>query len=111
MPETGYLRAASNKQEECMRRLGLWMAALLLLVCVPAGFAQGKKKADDRRSVQGVVSAADDTPVKGAVVQLKNTKTLQIRSFITQENGSYYFHELSPDVEFELTAEDQKAGT
>ena len=93
-----------------MRRFSLWMTELLLLVCVPASFAQGKKKADPTRSVQGVVSAQNDSPVKGAVVQLKNTKTLQIRSFITPENGSYYFHELNPDVEYELTAEDQKAG-
>ena len=95
-----------------MGRFGTMIAVLVLLACVPAGFAQGgKKKADPTRSVQGLVSAPDDTGVKGAVVQLKNTKTLQIRSFITQDNGSYYFHELNPDVEYELTAQDQKTGT
>lgn len=83
----------------------------LVLLIAPAGFAQGKKKADPTRSVQGTVTMADETSVKGAVVQLKNLKTLQIRSFITQENGAYYFHELNPDVEYELTAEDQKSGT
>jgi hypothetical protein len=93
-----------------MRKFGTLMV-FLLLACVPAALAQGKKKADPTRSVQGSVSAADESAVKGAIVQLKNTKTLQIRSFITQENGSYYFHELSPDVEYELTAQDQKAGT
>ena len=40
-------------------------------------------------------------------MQLKNTKTFQIRSFITQEHGSYYFHGLSPDVDYELKAEFQ----
>ena len=30
-------------------------------------------------------------PVANAVVQLKNTKTLQIRSFITQGDGNYHF--------------------
>ena len=95
-----------------MFRLGMTTAAaLLLLVCAQAGFAQGKKKADPTRSVQGTVSTADDTGVKGAIVQLKNTKTLQIRSFITQDHGAYYFHELNPDVEYELSAEDQKSGT
>jgi len=95
-----------------MFRLGAVAAVAVVLVFASSGYAQGnKKKADPTRSVQGVVSGADDSVVKGAIVQLKNTKTLQIRSFITQENGAYYFHELNPDVEYELTAEDQKSGT
>jgi hypothetical protein len=43
--------------------------------------------------------------VNGAVVQLKNTKTLQIRSFITRDNGAYYFHGLSTDVDYEIRAD------
>ncbi|MBV8731449.1 MAG: carboxypeptidase regulatory-like domain-containing protein [Acidobacteriia bacterium] len=84
------------------------LVALVLLVSASALF--GQKKKDDQgntRSVQGEVTAQDDSPVAGAVVQLKNTKTLQIRSFITKENGSYYFNGLSPDVDYELRAESQ----
>lgn len=92
-----------------------WICALLaaLLLCCAVGTAQQKKPKKGEaqsRSVQGVVSAADDKPVTGAVVQLKNTKTLQIRSFITKENGAYYFHELSPDIDYELTATDKSSG-
>ena len=83
----------------------LWsMLLLALLICAADGFAQKKKGEDQTRSVQGVVAAADETPVIGAVVQLKNLKTLQIRSFITQKNGEYYFHGLSTDVDYELKA-------
>jgi hypothetical protein len=39
------------------------------------------------------------------VVQLKNMKTLQIRSFITLDDGTYHFFELSPDVDYELKAD------
>ena len=46
-----------------------------------------------------------------AVVQLKNTKTLQIRSFITQEDGSYHFAGLSTDVEYQLKADHEGATT
>ena len=84
------------------------MLVLLLSVC--GAFAQGKKKNDqfnDTRSVRGVVTSADDMPASGAVVQLKNTKTLQIRSFITQQDGSYYFNGLSTDVDYELKADYQ----
>ena len=91
-----------------MRTMWLVLVGVLLLVCAPAGFSQGKKKADDQnRSVQGSVTSPEDQAVVGAVVQLKNTKSLQIRSFITKEHGAYYFHGLSPDVDYELKAEYQ----
>jgi hypothetical protein len=47
--------------------------------------------------------------VNGAVVYIKNAKTLQIRSFITKNEGTYYFHSLSPDVDYELHAESNGA--
>ena len=92
-----------------MRSLILALAAVVLLGA-PAAFAQGKKGADSNtRSVQGSVTDETDKTVDGAVVQLKNTKNLQIRSFITTDNGTYYFHGLSPDVDYELKAEFKSA--
>jgi hypothetical protein len=96
-----------------LRAGGRWLAVLAAaaMLCVPLGVAQsykdtyGKKSDNHLRSVQGVVTGLDEKVVSGAVVQLKNTKTLQIRSFITQDNGSYYFHELSTDVDYELRAD------
>jgi hypothetical protein len=91
-----------------MRRTVALMTVVLLL-CTAGLFAQQKKKKGEEttRSVEGLVSTAEDAPAAGAVVQLKNTKTLQIRSFITKDNGTYYFHELSPDVDYELKADYQ----
>jgi len=86
--------------------LMVWFAVLLL--SVPAVFAQdqGRKKGGDQtRSVQGVVTSPEDAVLGGAVVYLKNLKTLQIRSFITKPDGTYYFHGLNPDVDYELRAE------
>ena len=40
----------------------------------------------------------------GAVVQLKNSKTLQVRSFITQTDGMYHFSGLRSDIDYQLTA-------
>jgi protocatechuate 3,4-dioxygenase beta subunit len=82
--------------------LVLALAALL----APSASGQRKKSEDQNvRSVEGVVEDPLGNPVEGAVVQLKNAKTLQVRSFITQREGNYYFHGLSPDVEYELKAE------
>jgi hypothetical protein len=76
-----------------------------LLLC--GGVARAEKKDENAniRTVQGVVSNPQGEAVNGAVVQLKNIKTLQIRSFITRDNGNYYFHGLSTDVDYELRAD------
>jgi hypothetical protein len=83
-----------------------WAAAVCaLMFSTPAAWAAKKDENANIRTVQGVVRNAQDEAVNGAVVQLKNTKTLQIRSFITRDNGAYYFHGLSTDVDYELRAD------
>jgi hypothetical protein len=77
--------------------------ALFVLVLATFAFAQ-KNKPPTERSVSGVVTD-NGAPVAGAVVQLKNTKTLQVRSFIAKEMGEYFFHGLSTDVDYELKAD------
>ena len=63
-----------------------------------------EKEPDSSRSVQGKVFDSGDDAVKGAVVQLKDVKTLRVRSYITLEDGSYQFHGLSTDTDYELKA-------
>jgi hypothetical protein len=89
-----------------MNRFCIALLAVLLF-CPSAVLAQNNKKkgAEQTRTVQGVVSSADDSAVNGARVYLENTKTLQVRTFYTQKDGTYYFHELSPDVDYKLRAE------
>jgi hypothetical protein len=85
--------------------LALWSAPL---------WAQGKGKEKQDltvRSVEGTVTDAEGRPVEGGVVHLKNTKTLQIRSFITRAEGAYSFHGLSTNVDYELRAEYQGAAS
>jgi len=84
--------------------------ALVALFSLSLSFGQKKGQEDANvRTVQGTVTDAQDSAVAGAVVQLKNTKTLQIRSFITKEQGAYYFHGLNTDLDYELKAEHQGA--
>ena len=82
------------------------LAIFVLALSIPAAFSQKKK--DDQantRSLEGVVTSAEEAPLSGAVVQLKNTKTLQIRSFVTQDDGHYYFHGLNTDIDYEVKAD------
>src|SRR5947209_1242469 len=70
--------------------------------------AQENKKLNEdpnTRSVAGVVSDASGAPVAGANVQLKDSKTLQIRSYVTHDDGAYHFAGLSTNVDYELKAE------
>lgn len=80
-------------------------AVLMVLMLATFAFAQKKDKAPAEKSVSGIVTDANGNPVPGAVVQLKNMKTLQVRSFIAKEKGDYYFHGLSPDVDYQLLAQ------
>lgn len=67
---------------------------------------QKKEKGRDPniRNVSGMVTLPDGNPAAGAVVHLKNLKTLQIRSYITREDGKYQFQNLSTSIDYELTA-------
>lgn len=69
--------------------------------------SQKDKKGDDPnvRAVTGTIRMLDDSLVEGAIVQLKNTKTMQVRSFITKADGVYQFQGLSTNVDYELKAE------
>jgi hypothetical protein len=82
--------------------------ALTLLACAlaPSALAQRGKQKDDLsvRSVEGVVTDGDGSPVQGAVVYLENTKTLAVRTYNSNEQGRYIFHGLNVNVDYRLQA-------
>lgn len=57
------------------------------------------------RSIEGTVLSKAGAPVPGAVVLLKDTKTLQVRSYLTQSDGKYHFYGLSSDINYEVRAQ------
>jgi hypothetical protein len=56
------------------------------------------------RTVHGKVTDANGNGLRGAVVQIKNTQSLWIRSFICHKDGSYHFVGLSLDIDYEVRA-------
>ncbi|MDX2269597.1 MAG: carboxypeptidase-like regulatory domain-containing protein [Bryobacter sp.] len=66
------------------------------------------KKEENTRSVSGVVRDPSDNLKGGAIVKLKDTKSLAIRSFITKDDGAYNFQGLSNSVNYELKAESRE---
>jgi hypothetical protein len=57
------------------------------------------------RSIEGIVLGDGGAPVPGAVVLIKDSKTLQVRSYIAQQDGRYHFYGLSTDINYQLRAE------
>jgi len=82
------------------------LVALLAAVCSFGALAQnGRNEDTGTRSLEGVVADSAGKPVADAVVQLKDSKTLQIRSFITQQDGAYHFAGLSKNNDYEVRAD------
>ena len=98
------------------RSMQFGVAAAMLAGCfgmVPSltatALAQSQQNAP--RTVQGRVVDKSGAPLKGATVFLKDDHTLAIRSYISGDDGSYRFAQLSQNTDYELWAEsDGKKG-
>jgi hypothetical protein len=72
-------------------------------VPVVAVFAQDRGPA--QRVVQGKVTDAEGAPIKGAVVYLKDSRSLAVKSYFSDDQGGYRFGQLSPNTDYEIWAE------
>jgi hypothetical protein len=98
-----------------MKRIFVLLAmAMMLAACATAqvnlplngtGPSTPKTTKPTSKMLTGTVSDKDDKPIIGAVVYLKNSKTLVVKSFFTQENGSYRFPQLLLNTDYEIWAE------
>ena len=68
------------------------------------GAEKPDKKSASERPLSGIVTDADGNPITGAVVQLKDTRTLKVRSDITHEKGEFTFTGLNKQVDYEVSA-------
>lgn len=78
--------------------------AFTAAVLAPVAQAQAGGK-----TVVGFVFNKAEQPLPDAIVYLKNTKTLSVKTFIVGKDAAYRFTALSPNVDYELWAEYQGA--
>ena len=82
--------------------IGLILGMLVLSLCA---YAQDSKKESQLRTVRGVVVDKSESTVQGSVVFLKNLRTNQVRSYIADNEGSFRFSGLDPNIDYEVHAE------
>jgi len=62
-------------------------------------------KVPQLRTVEGQVFRKDGSPIQGAVVYLQDTKSLAVRSYLSDDQGRFHFRQLSMNLDYDLWAE------
>jgi hypothetical protein len=93
-----------------MKRQVVSMLAMILVAgCAVAQFGSGgdrkMKNQPQLRELTGQVLDRADAPQNNAIVYLKNSRTLAVKTFITGKDGKYRFPALSPNVDYDVYAE------
>jgi hypothetical protein len=86
---------------------------VVLLSCSFAGFSVvtpvvslfAQQRGPVQRVVQGRVMDKSEGLLQGAVVYLKDGHSLAVKSFISDDKGSYRFGQLSQNTDYEIWAE------
>ncbi len=97
-----------------MRSLTAMTPRLLLLAALSGALAlapalAGQRNDGSPRSIFGHVLNRENQPLAKAVVYLKNTRTLAIRSYITEQDGAFRFSGVAANVDYEIYADWQGA--
>jgi len=99
---------ASRLLRSCAGKVALVSSSLFLFATTSTVFemqAAAQQRGPVQRVVQGKVTDHSSTAVKGAVVYLKDGRTLSVKSFIANDQGEYRFGQLAQNTDYELWAE------
>jgi hypothetical protein len=98
-----------------MKRLTAMAAIMLVtgvLFAIPTagalGFVQRGSQGEGRMLIGHVLNDRDQ-PLQKAIVYLKNTKTLAIKTYISEPDGTFRFSGLSANIDYEVYAEHEGA--
>ncbi|HLJ77884.1 MAG TPA: carboxypeptidase-like regulatory domain-containing protein [Acidobacteriaceae bacterium] len=89
-----------------IRRMGALLAGALLLGLLPAALspAMAQDQNFGVKQLQGKVLGNNDAPLSEAIVYLQNSRTNDIKSYITEKDGAYHFAGLAADTDYTVWA-------
>jgi hypothetical protein len=70
-----------------------------------SGAGAATTKVPKLRTIEGIVCNSEGAPIPGAVVYLQDSKSLAVKSYLSDSQGRFHFRELSMSVDFDLWAE------
>jgi hypothetical protein len=94
--------------------LAAMVTVCLVMVCGATASAQvstgqsqqhDSKRGPIQRVIDGKVTNKSDAFIAGAVVYLKDSKSLAVKTYITDDAGLFHFGQLSQNTDYELWAE------
>jgi hypothetical protein len=81
----------------------MWKRALRLSATLILGWSPSLA-AGDMRALTGIVTDKRGKALPGSAVQIENSITLTVRSYITGKDGRYYFNYLNGDIDYTVKA-------
>jgi Carboxypeptidase regulatory-like domain len=83
------------------------LGSCLVVMCSSAARSVlvAEQRGPVQRTVQGKVTDGGNAAVNGAVVYLKDDRSLAVKSYITDSDGTYRFGQLAQSTDYELWAE------
>jgi hypothetical protein len=83
--------------------------SFLSLPTAKASETEQRGSQNESRTLIGHVMNAQNGPQQKAIVYLKNTKTLAIKTYISEGDGSFRFSGIAPNIDYEVYAEHEGA--
>lgn len=80
-------------------------AAQVNIPITGAGPSGPKRQKPTAKMLTGTVTDKAEQPIQGAVVYLKNSKTLVVKSYFTDDKGAYRFPQVALNTDYEVWAE------
>jgi hypothetical protein len=80
--------------------VGCWVA-LLLTIAMPA---MGGAQDFSLKNLQGKVFDGNDAVITGAIVYLRNSRNSDVKTYLSEKDGTYRFAGLSSDTDYSVWA-------
>jgi hypothetical protein len=99
------MKRTNNRRTQLLFAFALGFLAIPATLVTVAGTRLYAQAAPKQRIVDGKVTDKAEAPLPGAVVYLKDSKSLSVKTFICDEEGKFHFGQLSQNTDYQLWAD------